>query len=193
MAIAVPGRTIDGIEAPRAGTWVIDKAHTSVGFTARHLMVAKVRGRFGEFAGTLHIAERPEDSWADVSIRTASIDSRDEGRDAHLRSADFFDVERFPAMTFRSTGLRSTGPSSFELPGELTIKEATRPVTLSVDYEGLTLDPWGNGRAVFSATTEIDREDFGLTWNVALETGGVLVGKQVKIEIEIEAVYDASA
>jgi polyisoprenoid-binding protein YceI len=193
MAIAVPSRTLADVEIPAAGTWVIDQSHTSVGFLVRHLMVAKVRGRFGEFAGAVRIADRPEDSSVEVEVKTASIDTRDEGRDTHLRSADFFDVQRFPTMSFHGTGLRSTGPRSFELPGELTIKDVTRPVSLAVDYEGLTLDPWGNGRAVFTATTEIDREDFGLTWNVALEAGGVLVGKQIKIEIEVEAVHDPSA
>lgn len=189
MAIAIAGRSLDEVEIPVAGTWEIDPSHSVVGFSVRHLMVAKVRGRFGSFAGTLDIAERPEDSSVAVTIDTASIDTRDEKRDAHLRSPDFFDAEQYPTLSFRSSGFLQTGATSFELPGELTIRGVARPVTLAVDYEGLTPDPWGNTRAVFSAKTEIDREDWGLTWNMALESGGVLVGKSVKIELEIEAVY----
>lgn len=191
MAVALAGRTLDGVELPGAGTWKIDPSHSSVEFTARHLMVAKVRGRFGEFSGAVHVAEVPEESSVEVTIDASSIDTREDRRDAHLRSQDFFDVDNHPAITFRGAGLRRTGDMRFELPGELTIRGVARPVTLQVDYGGLTLDPWGNSRAAFSAKTEIDREGFGLTWNQALETGGVLVGKQVKIEIEIEAVRAA--
>lgn len=191
MSIQVASRTVDGVELPAAGTWSIDSTHSTVGFIVRHLMVAKVRGRFGDFAGTLAIGTTPEDSQAEVTIDVTSIDTRDAKRDAHLRSGDFFDVDRNPQASFRSTGLVRTGASTFDLPGELTLAGVTRPVTLAVTYEGVALDPWGGTRAAFSAETEVDREDFGLTWNQALETGGVLVGKQVKIEIEIEAVRQA--
>ncbi len=189
MSLAVATRTIDGLDLPAAGTWEIDASHSAASFTVRHLMVAKVRGRFGTFAGSLTIAEVPDDSTASVTIDAASIDTRDEARDAHLRSADFFDVEHHPQLTFVSTGLNRTGATTFELPGELTIRGVTKPVVLDAEYQGTTLDPWGKARAVFNARTEIDREDWGLLWNVALETGGVLVGKTIKIEIEIEAVH----
>lgn len=189
--MAVSLATLDGIELPAAGTWEIDPAHSTVGFVARHLMIAKVRGRFGAFSGTLHVADDPDASWAGVTIDASSIDTREERRDAHLRSPDFLDVANHPTLGFRSTGLHRTGERTFELPGELTIRGVTRPVTLAVEFEGLTIDPWGNTRAVFSAETQIDREEFGLTWNQVLETGGVLVGRDVKIQIEIEAVRAA--
>lgn len=191
MSLAVASRTIDGIEIPVRGVWEIDKSHSAAAFSVRHLMVAKVRGRFGEFAGSITVGDTPEQSSVEVTIDAASIDTREPQRDAHLRSPDFLDVETYPTLTFRSTGFRKTGKTTFELPGELTIRGVTRPVALEADFEGLTLDPWGNSRAVFSAQTDIDREDFGLTWNQVLETGGVLVGKQIKIQIEIEAVHKA--
>lgn len=189
MAITIASRTFEGVDIPVPGAWKIDPAHSVVGFTARHLMVAKVRGRFGSFAGTIQIADRPGDSTVEVTMDAASIDTREEKRDAHLRSADFFDAENHPTLRFRSVGFRSTGGTSFELPGELTIRGVTRPVALAASYGGITPDPWGGTRAVFTASTEIDREQWGLTWNQALETGGVLVGKMVKIELEVEAAY----
>jgi polyisoprenoid-binding protein YceI len=187
MATAIATRGIDGIEAPAPGTWVIDPSHSTVGFVARHLMLSKVRGRFGSFEGSLNIAEKPEDSWAEVTIDAASVDTKDAKRDEHLRSPDFFDVQNHPSISFRSTGFRRLGGSDFELPGDLTIRGVTRPVSLRGSFEGIALDPWGNTKAAFSASTEVDREEFGLTWNVALETGGVLVGKKVKIELEVQA------
>ena len=191
MSLATATRTLEGVEVPATGTWEIDRSHSTVGFVARHLMVAKVRGRFGEFDGTIHIAEAPEDSHVEVSIEAASIDTRDSKRDAHLRSGDFLDVENHPTLSFRNTGFIQTGETTFDLPGELTIRGVRRPVVLHATFDGITPDPWGNTRAAFTAETEIDREVFGLTWNVALETGGVLVGKQVKIQIELEAVRAA--
>jgi polyisoprenoid-binding protein YceI len=181
-------RTLDGIQLPAAGTYSLDPSHSHVGFTARHLVVAKVRGRFGAFSGSVVVAEDPLASSVSVEIDVASIDTRDEGRDGHLKSADFFDVERFPSITFRSTGVRPAGRGRFAVDGDLTVRGVTRPVVLDVVLEGVASDPWGGQRAVFSATTEIDREDFGLTWNQALETGGVLVGNRIKVEIEAEAV-----
>jgi len=179
-------RTLDGVEIPGSGTWDIDPSHTTVGFVARHLMVAKVRGRFGSFAGSAQIADQPEQSSVRVEIEAASVDTHDDGRDTHLRSADFFDVETHPQITFVSTGFTQTGTTSFDLPGELTIRGVTRPVVLKAEFDGLAGDPWGGTRAAFTAATEIDREDFGLTWNKALESGGVLVGKTIKIEIDAE-------
>lgn len=188
-AVQIASRTRDGVEVPTTGVWEIDPTHSAAGFSVRHLMVAKVRGRFGAFTGSIKIADRLEDSRVDVTIDAASIDTREETRDAHLRSPDFLDVENHPTLQFRSTGFRRTGETTFELPGELTIRGVTRPVVLHVEYEGLSPDLWGGTRIGFTATTEIDREAFGLTWNQALETGGVLVGKNVKIELEVQAVY----
>jgi len=186
-ATASPDRTVDGRQVPVAGTWSVDASHTSVGFSARHLGLTKVRGRFGDVRGTVVVAERPEDSSAEVVIATASVDSRDEKRDAHLRSEDFFDVERYPEITFRSRGVRPAG-DGWKLDGDLTIKDVTRPVTLDLEFEGAGGDPWGGTRASFAATTEVDREDWGLTWNAALETGGFLVGKKVRLDLDVQLV-----
>jgi polyisoprenoid-binding protein YceI len=184
-------RAVEGTAIPAAGTFAIDASHSSVEFVARHLMVAKTRGRFGAFEGTVVIADRPEDSSVEVTIDAASIDTRDDTRDAHLRASDFFDVERFPQVTFRSTGVRHAGGDRWTVDGELPIKGVTNPVALDLVVEGVVDDPWGNQRAIFSARTEVDREAWGLTWNQALEGGGVLVGKKVRIEIEAEAVRQA--
>ena len=181
-------RTVDGIEAPPAGTYELDESHTSVGFVARHLVVAKTRGRFASFRGTVVIGEDPFASSVDVEIDTASVDTRDQRRDDHLRSADFFHSDQHPTLRYRSTGVRTASPGRFVLDGELTVREVTRPVSLEVTYDGAVTDPWGGTRAAFSASAEVNREDFGLTWNQALEGGGVLVGKTVTIEIEAEAV-----
>lgn len=181
-------RTFQGLELPAPGEWQLDPVHTSVGFVARHLMVAKVRGRFTGVEGTIHVADDPAESWAEVRIDAASVESGDEQRDGHLRSPDFFDVERYPQITFRSTRIEGSSPGHFLVHGDLTVHGVTRPVTLDVEYAGVTADPWGGTRAGFSASTEVDREEFGLTWNVAIETGGVVVGKKVRLEFEIEAV-----
>ena len=170
---------------PDPGTWVFDTSHSSVEFIARHLMVSKVRGGFGAFSGTVVVADPIEESTVDVSIEAASFTSGDENRDGHVRGEDFLDVERFPHLTFTGRGPRPSG-SSWILPGELTIRDATRPVELEVESLGTVADPWGNPKAVFSATTEIDREEFGITCNAALETGGVLVGPKVRIEIDVQ-------
>ncbi len=179
-------RVVDGVEIPIAGSWSIDPAHTSVEFVARHLMVTKVRGRFTDVSGGFEIAEDPADSQVQVTIDAASITTGDADRNAHLRSGDFLETDRFPHLAFRSTDLRRAS-DGWKMDGELTIKDVTRPVTLHLEYLGVTVDPWGNPKAAFSASTSIDREDFGLTWNVALEAGGVLVGKKVTIEIEVQA------
>jgi polyisoprenoid-binding protein YceI len=180
-------RESENVSLPPAGTWVFDPNHTSVEFVARH-MLAKVRGRFNVYDGTIEIAERPEESSAVVEIDASSIETKTDMRDNHLRSPDFLDVERFPTLTFRSTEVRPTGGSSFRLVGDLTIRDVTRPVVLDAEFLG-----WGPGpqadsptKAFFSASTEIDREAWGLTWNVAVETGGWLVGRKVRIEIETE-------
>ena len=170
---------------PGSGTWVFDTSHSSVEFVARHLMVSKVRGGFGTFSGTVQVAEPITDSTVEVVIDAASFTSGDENRDAHVRGEDFLDVERFPQIVFRGSGPRQSG-AGWVLPGELTIRDVTRPVELEVEALGVLADPWGNEKAALSATTEIDREEFGVTWNAALETGGVLVGPKVRIEIDVQ-------
>ncbi|MCC6226025.1 MAG: polyisoprenoid-binding protein [Microthrixaceae bacterium] len=181
-------RVIDGRSVPAAGKWNLDPSHSSVGFTVRHLMVSKVRGGFTDYSTDIEIGERPEDSRVDVTIQTASITTGDEQRDGHLTSPDFLDVAGYPTMTFRTLSVEPTSEDEWDVHGELTVRDVTRPVTLAVEFAGVSQDPWGNMRAGFSASTELDREDFGLTWNQALESGGVLVGKKVKIEIEVEAI-----
>jgi polyisoprenoid-binding protein YceI len=169
-----------------AGTWTIDPAHTSIGFSVKHLMAARVRGRFDSFSGTITAADTPEESAVEVSIDAASIDTGIEDRDEHLRSGDFLDAENFPTLTFASTDVRESD-SGWEIEGDLTIRGVTKPVVLEADFGGVVEDPWGNEKAIFSAATTIEREDWGLTWNQALEAGGWLVGKKVKIEIEAQA------
>jgi polyisoprenoid-binding protein YceI len=184
---------VEGLELPAAGVFTLDPTHTHVGFVVRHMMVSKVKGRFASFAGDITIGQTPELSSVEVTIDPASVDTREERRDAHLRSPDFFDVEQYPEWRFVSTRLVPTGRRTFDLEGTLTIHGVSRPVTLAVEQEGSVIDPYGNERIGFSATTEIDREDFGLTYNAALEAGGVVVGKQVKLELEIEAVRTPAA
>jgi len=188
MAIAV--RTVEGIKVPEAGTYEIDPAHSVVEFVVRHLGLARVRGRFNEFAGTLQIGDDIASSSTVVTIQAASIDTRDQGRDTHLRSGDFLDVENHPTLEFRSTGVRHEA-GEWLLDGELSIAGQTRPVTLDVEFDGGAKDPWGNARVGFQAETKVNREDFGLTWNQALETGGWLVGKEVKIELSVEAIQQS--
>ncbi|NNF12079.1 MAG: YceI family protein [Gemmatimonadetes bacterium] len=170
-----------------ATTWTIDPAHTQVGFEVKHMMFAKVRGRFTDVEGTLRIGPTFEDSTASVTIRSRSIDTGQAQRDAHLRSADFFDVERFPELTFNGVSRRNFD-GTLVLAGELMIREVVRRVELEVEESGRGTDPWGNERIGFTATATIDRRDYGLTWNQALETGGILVGNDIKIVIEVQAV-----
>ena len=174
------------VTLPTTGTWVIDPSHSSVEFVAKHLVVSKVRGRFTSFSGVVEVAEPIENSNVEVSIDTASISTNDEQRDGHLVSGDFLDVDTFPTMTFKVAGGARRDGSDWLLPGELTIRDVTRPVDLKVEALGSVTDPWGNTKAGFAATAEIDREEFGITWNQALEAGGVLVGKTVKIEIDVQ-------
>lgn len=167
------------------GTYVIDPSHTEAGFSIRHAMISKTRGRFGSVQGSLVFGETVESATATATIGATSIDTREPNRDGHLRSPDFFDVERYPVLAFTSTGVRVDG-ESFRLDGELTIKDVTRPITLDVDFNGAATDPFGTKKLGFTATTDINRKDFGLTWNAALETGGVLVGDKVTIALEVE-------
>lgn len=177
-----------GIRLPEPGTYPLDPSHTAVNFTARHLMVTKVRGRFPVRSGTLVVAEDPARSSVEVEIDVAALHTGDDGRDTHLRSADFFDVERFPTATFRSNGVVDDGRGEYLVTGDLTLRDVTRPVTLRVEYLGVEQDPWGSSRIGFSASTEVNRKDWGLGWNVALETGGVLVGDKVTLSIDAQAI-----
>ncbi len=192
MTMTTVTRTYEDVEVPAAGSYRIDTAHSAVEFVARHLMIAKVRGRFNSFSGTVEIGEDPLGSRTEVSIDAASVDTDEEARDNHLRSADFLDVENHPTLEFRSTKVERVG-GSWRLSGDLTVHGVTRPVTLEVEFEGGGTSPWGDQRIGFSASTEIDREDFGLTYNQILESGGVLVGKKVRLELTVEAVAEPTA
>jgi polyisoprenoid-binding protein YceI len=180
-------RTINDVELPAAGTWTIDPGHAEVSFIGRHFGLTKIRGRFTGVAGTATIASDPAESRVEVSIEMATVNSGDRSRDDHLRSPDFFDVERHPTATYRSTHVVIDGASG-TMNGELTIKGVTRPVELTVRYLGHVTDPWGNDRAVFTATGTLNREDWGLTWNMLLDAGGLLVSKQIVLELEIELI-----
>ncbi len=185
--MSIQTRLVDGIEIPQPGTFVLDQNHTSVGFVARHLMVTKVRGRFAEVEGRIVVAEDAAASSAEAVIKTASLSTGSEDRDAHLRSGDFFDVENYPEIRFVSTAVERDG-GQFRVTGDLTVRDVTKPVVLDVEIDGVAVDPWGGERLAVTATTEVEREDWGLTWNVALESGGVLVSKKVTLEIEAQAV-----
>ncbi len=170
-------------------TWTIDPAHTEVGFSVKHLMISTVRGRFGDVRGTLTLdGNDVTTASVEAEIATASIDTRQEQRDTHLRSADFFEVEKYPSITFRSTRVERIKGDRYRLVGELTIRDITREVVLEATDEGRGRDPWGGERLAFSATTTIDRREFGLTWNQALETGGVLVSNDIRISVDVQAV-----
>ncbi|MER7889043.1 YceI family protein [Micromonospora sp. NPDC094482] len=184
-------RDWQGLTIPTAGTYVLDAAHARVGFVARHMMVSKVRGEFTEAAATITIAEDPLQSSVTATMQASSINTAQADRDAHLCSPEFLDSEQFPTVEYRSTGVKSQDGNEFVLLGELTIKGVTRQVELDVQFEGVGRSPFGQDIFGFSASTEIDREEFGLTWNVALETGGVLVSRKIKIEIEGEAIRQA--
>lgn len=186
-AVSPATRTLAGVELPAAGTWTVDTGHSSVNFKVKHLGLAKTRGRFAAFEGTVEVGIDPADTRVDVTIDAASVETHEPKRDEHLRGADFFDVASHPHITFRSTGVRGAG-SEWVLDGDLTVAGVTRPVTLEVEYDGVAGDPWGGSRAGFTARGQLNREDFGLTWNAALETGGFLVGKTVTIELDVELV-----
>ena len=176
-----------------AGEYVLDPAHTHVGFVGRHLMVTRVRGTFGNVQAQIRVGESMATSAATVTIDVASLKTGDERRDTHLRSGDFFDVEHYPTMTFRSTRVEHAGENRYALTGDLTIRDQTRPVTLEVEYGGTEKTPWGTRAAAISAAAEIDREDWGLTWNVALESGSWLVSRKIQLEIETELVQAPAA
>ncbi|MDN5769417.1 MAG: YceI family protein [Microlunatus sp.] len=175
-----------------AGTWTLDPSHTQIGFTARHAMVTKVRGAFNEFEGSVVVD--PEDfskSVATLTIQATSIDTRNEQRDGHLRSNDFLAMDEYPEITFVSTRIAHTGDTSLELTGDLTIRGTTNSVTVPFDFEGTATDPFGNLRAGFEGSVVINRKDYGVTWNAALETGGVLVSDKITLEFEVSAIKNA--
>jgi polyisoprenoid-binding protein YceI len=180
-------KVLNEIEVPEPGTWGIDASHSRIGAVVRHMMFSKVRGHFRSFSGALHIKEDPSRSWAEVTIDAASIDTAEERRDGHLQSPDFLDVANHPEITFRSTKLSIENDGRFELIGDLSMRGVTKPVTLAGQFQGVIQDPFGLRRAFFSAVGEIDREEWGVSWNQALEAGGVMVSKKLTLEIEVEA------
>jgi polyisoprenoid-binding protein YceI len=180
-------REHNGTVVPASGVYDIDAKHTSVEFVARHLMITKVRGRFDDVAGTITVADVPEQSSVEVTIGSASVRTGEDQRDAHLRSGDFFDVETHPQWTFKSTRVEQSG-EQWKVTGDLTISGVTKPVVLDVEFDGANITPWGTSALGFSASTEIDREQWGLSYNQVLETGGVMVGKKIRIELNVEAV-----
>lgn len=174
------------------GTWTLDDTHTRLGFVTRHAMITKVRGSFNDFTGTVTVpAEGIQSAKAEVTINASSIDTRNADRDGHLKSNDFFDMETYPQITFTSTKIEGNGSGGVDVTGDLTIKGTTKSVTIPFSYEGTATDPFGNQRAGFEGTTVIQRGDFDLTWNAALETGGVLVSEKVTLEIEVSAIKSA--
>ena len=187
---STPTRTWQGVEIPPAGTYAIDPAHTTVEIIARHMMIAKVRGRFEEFSGTIEVAEDPAESTAEVTVEAASINTSEQQRDAHLRSPDFLDVEQWPNIAFTARNPRQVKDGTFTVEGELTIRDTTKPVEVETTLEGVAKDPWGNTRVFFTGSFAINREDFGVTWNQMLETGGVMVGKELTAELEVQATLD---
>ena len=176
---------------PAAGTktaWKLDPSHTHVEFSAKHLMISTVKGRIADIEGIIYSDEKNlGNSSVEATLRAVTLDTRTDQRDQHLRSADFLDVEKYPEIRFRSTRIQGD-KQSFKLTGDLTIRDVTKPITLDVEFEGQTKDPWGGERVGFSATGKFDRREFGLTWNQALEAGGVVVGNDIKISLEVEAV-----
>jgi polyisoprenoid-binding protein YceI len=174
--------------------WNLDSVHSGINFSVRHMVVSKVRGRFTKFTGNIALDESDlARSVVEATIDASSIDTGTAQRDDHLRSADFFDVENFPQIRFRSTGIEKLGTERYRLTGELTIRDVSREIALDVEYGGRGKDPWGNERVGFTAKAAFDRKDFGLKWNQVLETGGVLVSDRVEIELELQAVRAAAA
>lgn len=178
--------------AELTGTFTADTSHTSIGFVARHAMVTKVRGKFEEYSVEFTLdAENPENSEATVSILVNSVNTSNDQRDDHLRNNDFFDLEKYPNITFKSTSIKHTGDNNFDVTGDLQIKDVTRELTIPFTYEGVVTDPWGNTRVGFEGAVDVQRKDWNITWNNPLDGGGVLVGEKVRLEFEISAVKNA--
>lgn len=181
-------RSHEGREIPAPGTYVIDPSHSSVEFVARHLGLSKVRGRFNTFGGEIQIADAPAESSVEVDVDVASVESADARRDEHLRSPDFFHVEQHPSMVFKSTSVTPVDDGTWDVGGELSIRGVTRPVILHAEFEGAENTPFGDQRIGFSASTEVNREDWDMGFNAVLESGGLLVGKKIKIDLNVEAI-----
>lgn len=175
------------LSALTAGTWNIDPSHSTVGFTARHLMITKVHGTFKTFSGTITVGANPLQSSVEATVEMVSVHTGDDGRDNHLRTGDFFETDRFPTMTLKSTGVTASG-GDYVMATDLTIKGVTKPVSFNLEFEGVSKDPWGNTKAGFTASAEINRKDWGLEYNAVLETGGVVIGEKIKITLDIQAV-----
>jgi polyisoprenoid-binding protein YceI len=176
------------VASPLTGTYVIDQTHSRIGFVARHAMVTKVRGSFNEFEGSAYIdAENPSASKTQLTITAASIDTRNGDRDAHLRSNDFFDMQDYPEISFLSTDVEAVD-GGYRITGDLSIKGASNPVTVDFEYTGTAVDPYGNTRVGFEGTATVNRKDWGVNWNAALETGGVLVGEKIVLEFDVSAI-----
>ncbi|TDE07981.1 YceI family protein [Jiangella asiatica] len=174
------------------GDYTLDTAHTRIGFVARHAMVTKVRGAFNEFEGTFYVdGDDPSRSTAKVVIQAASIDTRNEQRDGHLRTNDFLEIDTYPEITFTSTAVEQVSETTFRVTGDLTIKDVTRPISIDFEYEGAAVDPFGNARVGFEGSVVINRKDFNVTWNAPLEAGGVLVSEKVTLEFEVSAIKSA--
>ena len=182
--------TAEQIPGYRTGTWTIDPTHTEVGFSVRHLAISKVKGKFERFAGTFVTAENPLDSTVEATVEVASINTNQADRDGHLRTGDFFAADEFPEFTFKSTGVRQVG-SDFAVDGELTLRGVIKPVTFDFEFGGFGADAYGNYKAGFTAKTVVKREDFGIQWNAPLETGGLLLGSDVTITLDVQAALAA--
>lgn len=178
--------TADQIPGYRAGTWAIDPTHTEVGFSVRHLAISKVKGKFENFSGTITTAENPLESSVSATVEVASINTNQADRDGHLRTGDFFAAEEYPEFTFTSSAVRQEG-NDFKIDGELTLRGVTKPVTFDFDFGGFGTDPYGNYKVGFTATTVVKREDYGIQWNAPLETGGLLLGSDVTITLDVQA------
>ncbi|MFE5617656.1 YceI family protein [Streptomyces sp. NPDC056524] len=192
-ATAVATLPVDPALAALTGEYTIDPAHSSIGFTVRHAMVTNVRGSFGDHEGTLQLdGSNPGASAASIDIKISSVDTGIGDRDTHLRSGDFFDAEQFPLMTFRSTEAEQLGGDKYRMTGDLTIKDVTKPLSIDLEFNGTATDPYGIERVGFEGSAEILRSDWGLTWNAALETGGVVVSDKVKLNFDISAIKNAA-
>jgi len=193
MSTTTAPTAVSAIATDLTGDYAIDPTHSRVGFSARHAMVTKVRGSFNEFEGSGHLdASDPSKSSVSMTIQAASIDTRNADRDGHLRSNDFFDMEKYPEIKFVSTSVEQTADDEFTVTGDLTIKDVTKPVSVEFEYSGSAVDPYGNTRIGFEGKTVVNRKDWGVNWNAALEAGGVLVGEKVTLEFEISAIRQAN-
>ncbi len=182
------------LPAELTGDYTVDPVHSHIGFVARHAMVTKVRGTFDDFTGTLHLdAENPSAASAEITIEVASVDTRNEQRDGHLRTNDFFNVAEYPQITFKSTSVKQVDAENFEVTGDLTIKDVTKSITVDFEFNGLAKDPYGNVRAGFEGKASINRSDYNVSFNAALETGGVLVSEKIQLEFEVSAIKNAPA